>query len=90
MNTSYKDVMSDKIELKQLVDDKVFIDNMNKAFADLRADYELTMDLEKEKINELRDIHVDIKNQLSDLVTISRKSSGTDCGLRGTGKTHLF
>lgn len=90
MNTSYKDVMSDKIELKQLVDDKVFIDNMNKAFADLRADYELTMDLEKEKINELRDIHVDIKNQLSDLVTISRKSSGTVCGLRGTGKTHLF
>ncbi len=82
--------MASEVELKQLVDDAEFIENMNKAFAALRADYELTMDLEKSKIKELKDIHVDIKNQLMDLSTWSRKSSGTICGLRGTGKTHLM
>ena len=30
--------MNDSIELKQLVDDQYFIDSMNKAFSDLRAD----------------------------------------------------
>ena len=36
--------MKNNVELKQLVDDQYFIENMNKAFSDLRADYELTMD----------------------------------------------
>lgn len=80
----------DKIELKNLVDDKIFIENMNKAFSDLRADYELTMDTSGEKINELKKLHVDVKNQLSDLTSLARKSSGTISGLRGTGKTHLM
>ncbi len=82
--------MSNEIELKQLVNDPTFIENMNKAFSDLRADFELTMDLDKPKTDELRKLHVDIKNQLSSLALLSRKSSGTVCGLRGTGKTHLF
>ena len=82
--------MAIEIELKQLVDDEEFIENMNKAFADLRADYELTMDDDESKISELSEVHVDVRNQLSDLSTLSRKSSGTICGLRGTGKTHLL
>lgn len=82
--------MNDSVELKQLVDDQYFIDSMNKAFSDLRADYELTMDTSEKKIRELNQLHVDIKNHLSDLTSLSRKSSGTVCGLRGTGKTHLM
>lgn len=82
--------MANSVELKQLVDDQNFIDNMNKAFSDLRADYELTMDTSLEKIKELNQLHVDVKNHLSDLTSLSRKSSGTICGLRGTGKTHLM
>lgn len=78
------------IELKQFVRDEEFIEKMNKAFLDLRADYELTMDSSQEKINELLELHVDVNNQLSDLASWSRKSSGTVCGLRGTGKTHLM
>ena len=82
--------MNSNIELKQFVEDEIFIDRMNKAFSDLRADYELTMDSSQEKINELSLLHVDVKNHLSDLASWSRKSSGTVCGLRGTGKTHLL
>ncbi len=82
--------MKSNIELKQLVDDQRFIENMNKAFSDLRADYELTLDSSLEKIQELSQLHVDVKNHLSDLTSLSRKSSGTICGLRGTGKTHLM
>lgn len=78
------------LELKQFVNDPKFISNMNRAFTDLRADYELTMDSSYEKINELRSLHVDIKNHLSDLTDWSRNSSGTISGLRGTGKTHLL
>lgn len=78
------------IELKQFVNDEEFIDKMNKAFLDLRADYELTMDFSQEKIHELLELHVDVNNHLSDLVAWSRRSSGTICGLRGTGKTHLM
>ncbi|MDK0809594.1 hypothetical protein P5E54_02165 [Clostridium perfringens] len=77
-------------ELKQFVEDKVFIEKMNSAFAALRADYELDLDTSKEKINELKSVNVDNKNHLSNLVSYSTKSSGTISGLRGTGKTHLF
>ena len=58
--------MKSNIELKQLVDDQRFIENMNKAFSDLRADYELTLDSSLEKIQELSQLHVDVKNHLSD------------------------
>ncbi|MCB2290417.1 hypothetical protein LGK97_11630 [Clostridium sp. CS001] len=77
-------------ELKQFVEDADFIERMNKAFADLRADYELDLDESKEKINELKAVHVDNKNHLSNLISYSTKSSGIVSGLRGTGKTHLF
>lgn len=80
----------DTLELKSFVNDPDFISNMNKAFSDLRADYELSMDSNHDKINELRGLHVDIKNHLSDLTSLSRNSSGVLSGLRGTGKTHLF
>ena len=65
------------IELKQFVNDEEFIDKMNKAFLDLRADYELTMDFSQEKIHELIELHVDVNNHLSDLTAWSRRSSGT-------------
>lgn len=82
--------MVKKLELSQFVNDENFINKMNLAFSDLRADYELTMDTNAEKIGELSALHVDIKNQISDLVSLSRNSSGTIVGLRGTGKTHLL
>ncbi len=78
------------IQLKDLVNDQEFIDRMNQAFADLRADYELSLDTSKKKITELQQVHVDYKSNLSDLISYSIKSSGVVTGLRGTGKTHLF
>ena len=56
------------LELKDFVNDPTFIENMNRAFSDLRADYELSMDSTCEKINELKSLHVDVKNHLSDLI----------------------
>ncbi|SKC77362.1 GNAT family N-acetyltransferase [Maledivibacter halophilus] len=78
------------IKLKDFVNDDIFIEKINNAFMDLRADYELSMDVNKAKIEELRRIHIDNKNYLSDLQSYSKKSSGVLSGLRGTGKTHLF
>lgn len=75
--------------LKDYVYDDSFIEKMNRAFSDLRADYELSMDADKEKVSELKAMHVDVKNQLSDLISYSSSSSGVISGLRGTGKTHL-
>ena len=43
------------LELKDFVNDPTFIENMNRAFSDLRADYELSMDSTCEKINELNE-----------------------------------
>lgn len=63
---------------------------MNLAFSDLRADYELSMDADHKKISELMATHVDVRNQLSNLVAYSISSSGIISGLRGTGKTHLM
>lgn len=79
-----------KTTLTAYINDSEFIEKMNMAFSDLRADYELSMDVDKEKISELEATHVDVKNQLSDLVSYSLSSSGTISGLRGTGKTHLM
>ncbi|MCL2571347.1 MAG: hypothetical protein FWE11_03010 [Defluviitaleaceae bacterium] len=76
--------------LKDYVSNVEFINKMNSAFSDLRADYELSMDVNQEKIAELVGTHVDVKNQLTDLISFSRSSSGVVSGLRGTGKTHLL
>ena len=79
-----------KYELKDLINDNVFIEKMNKAFADLRADYELELDMSFTQIEKLNKVHIDVNNHLSDLVTYSTTSSGKISGLRGTGKTHLL
>lgn len=52
---------NNSLELKQFVNDAEFIENMNRAFSDLRADYELSMDSSYEKIKELQAFHVDVK-----------------------------
>lgn len=76
--------------LKDYIEDQTFINKMDLAFADLRADYELSLDVDNKKITELIETHVDVKNQLSNLSTFSLSSSGVISGLRGTGKTHLM
>ena len=55
--------------LKDYVYDDSFIEKMNRAFSDLRADYELSMDADKEKVSELKAMQVDVKNQLSELIS---------------------
>lgn len=77
-------------ELKELILDGRFVEKINAAFADLRADYELELDESKEQIGKLKAVHIDIGNNLSNLVSYSTVSSGKISGLRGTGKTHLF
>ena len=77
-------------ELKEFVLDANFIEQMNKAFADLRADYELDLDTRKDQIKELKSVHVDFNSYLSNLTSYSTKSSGLLSGLRGTGKSHLL
>ena len=78
------------IELKQLVNDHKMVLCMNRAFSDLRADYELSIDVDKKRINELEQTNVDIDNHLQNLISYSSQSSGVVSGLRGTGKTHLM
>ena len=50
--------------LKDYVYDDSFIERMNRAFSDLRADYELSMDADKEKVSELKAMHVDVKKPI--------------------------
>ena len=57
-----------KYTLKDYVNNSNFIEKMNLAFSDLRADYELSMDADHKKISELMATHVDVRNQLSNLV----------------------
>ena len=76
--------------LKDYIEDQNFVHQMDLAFTDLRADYELSLDVDNKKIDELIATHVDVKNQLSNLSTYSPSSSGVISGLRGTGKTHLM
>ena len=78
------------VELKDYVNNEEFIEKMNQAFSDLRADYELSMDADRSKIEELVATHVDLNNQLANLIAYSTSSSGVISGLRGTGKTHLM
>lgn len=46
-------------ELKELVFDEGFVEKINIAFADLRADYELELDESKEQIEKLKAVHID-------------------------------
>lgn len=79
-----------KTKLRDIVKDANLVKEITKSFSDLRADFDLSLDASAEKINELTETHVDIKNNLSHLISHTGTSSGVIQGLRGTGKTHLF
>lgn len=66
-----------------------FMDKMDNAFTDLRADYELGDDLDPEKLRVLQELDVET-GVLDHLVANAKQSSGLITGLRGTGKSHLF
>lgn len=76
--------------LRDLVGKEEFVERINTAFSDLRADFELDLDTGKEKVDELLQQHVDSRQHLDNLVALAKKSSGVVQGLRGTGKTHLM
>lgn len=76
--------------LKDIVADEKLVEKLNHAFSDLRADFELDLDTSKDNIEKLLKTHVNVKENLELLTSISKSSSGVLQGLRGTGKTHLM
>jgi hypothetical protein len=82
--------MAGKAYLRDLVAKPEFVQRLSQAFSDLRADFELDLDTTKEKIDALLAQHVNAKDHLDHLSSISKNSSGVLQGLRGTGKTHLM
>lgn len=82
--------MSRNLTLKEIVQDKEMVEKISRAFADLRADFELSLEASAEKIVELEETHIDVKDHLGSLINATGSSSGVVEGLRGTGKTHLF
>ncbi len=79
-----------KTKLREIVKDPELVKKITKSFSDLRADFDLSLDASAEKIIELAETHVDVKDNLSKLISHTGSSSGVLQGLRGTGKTHLF
>lgn len=79
-----------KTKLRDIVKDPELVKKITQAFSDLRADFDLSVDASAEKINELAETHVDVKDNLNKLISYTGSSSGVLEGLRGTGKTHLF
>ena len=77
-------------ELKELVFDEGFVEKINIAFADLRADYELELDESKEQIEKLKAVHIDIGNNLSNLVSYSIVSSGKNIRFERNRKNTSF
>ena len=70
---------------------ELFYSKMDKVFANLRADHDVaTLELSKKKIEELKNIHVDVTDNVSKLVVKSQCSNGLVKGVRGTGKSHLL
>lgn len=68
-----------------------FYSKMDKVFANLRADHDVaTLELSKKKMEELKNIHVDITDNVSKLAVKSQQSNGLVKGVRGTGKSHLL
>lgn len=76
--------------LRELVLNDEFVERINDAFSDLRADFELDLDTGKEKVDALLQQHVDSRQHLDNLAALAKQSSGVIQGLRGTGKTHLM
>lgn len=79
-----------KAKLRDIVKDPELVETITRSFSDLRADFDLSLDASAEKINELSETHVDIKDHLNKLMSYTGSSSGVLQGLRGTGKTHLL
>ncbi|WP_208692095.1 hypothetical protein [Pseudomonas oryzihabitans] len=79
-----------KTKLRDVVKDPDLVKKITQSFSDLRADFDLSLEASAEKINELTETHVDVKDYLSRLISHTGSSSGVLQGLRGTGKTHLF
>lgn len=79
-----------KSNLRDLVHDNEAVEKMSEAFSELRADFELDLDLDNSQIAALSKLHVETNDHLQNLSTIAKSSSGVVSGLRGTGKTHLF
>lgn len=79
-----------KTKLRDIVKDPALVTKITQSFSDLRADFDLSLDASAEKINELSETHVDVKDHLNKLISHTGSSSGVLQGLRGTGKTHLL
>ncbi|WP_143516610.1 hypothetical protein [Pseudomonas sp. 1239] len=79
-----------KAKLRDIVKDTDLVQKITKSFSDLRADFDLSLEASAEKIIELSETHVDIKDHLNKLISHTGSSSGVLQGLRGTGKTHLL
>jgi len=63
---------------------------IKRAFTDLKDDINFESYNSKSQIENLKELHVDNNQYLSNLIEKSRHSSGVIYGERGTGKTHLF
>ncbi|BBP77537.1 hypothetical protein PHLH7_36410 [Pseudomonas sp. Ost2] len=79
-----------KTKLRDIVKDPELVKKITQSFSDLRADFDLGLEASAEKIIELAETHVDIKDNLNKLISHTGSSSGVLQGLRGTGKTHLL
>ncbi|WPP01162.1 hypothetical protein SFA35_07330 [Pseudomonas sp. HR96] len=79
-----------KTKLRDIVKDPALVQKITQSFSDLRADFDLSLEASAEKITELAETHVEIKDHLNKLISHTGSSSGVIQGLRGTGKTHLF
>lgn len=77
-------------ELKDLVFDDEFVKKIRAAFTNLKDDISFELNTSREKIKDLRELHVDNNQFLSKLIENSKDASGIIYGERGTGKTHLF
>jgi len=81
----------EKTLIKNMKLGKGFYSKMDKVFSNLRADHDVaTLDLSRKKIEELKNMHVDVTDNVSKLAIKSQRSNGLVKGVRGTGKSHLL
>lgn len=77
--------------MEKLQDYSDFTIQMDSAFRDLRADFDVSSLLyAKNKIEELKSVHIDTTKDVASVATLSVASNGVVSGLRGTGKSHLL
>ncbi len=58
-----------KTKLRDVVKDPDLVKKITQSFSDLRADFDLSLEASAEKINELTETHVDVKDYLSRLIS---------------------